>query len=491
MTIKKIGLSAIAATMVTTAAFAGTLTSTGTGKVAKELFQRATDLNVSIGKVLYKADINGSGTVNGPTFKYYVTDGNTSGITASDYVVVDQTDGDKTITSSGSLDSTSGALVFSAISDNTTVYNNHLYRLLEIGKAKNTISKVPVLVNQSQVDNMNVKVELWSTSGTEQLRDTANGKPYSLVAQYDVSCVSKFNNLINVENQSYTFVSTKHGALNDVNGSNGDVMNVKSDIMSFKVVKTAVDYGVGGNQSIMTISADDNTTLPTLISVVNDFAGHDVNNGAKFIALSDGTSELNVTDPASSHGTFDGLGASTNTYYVKLDVNGTGTIPPVTFTGNMHLKDANASYYPAAASYVAGEKIGAWKKFAYIAQIPGATANTNVETKLFVANRGCAAVIPEFTLVYGGKTTTIKASDIPAFASKSSIAANSQTIYKVSDIANYAATQGFAIGNGAFSVEITIPGNAEDFYVYAQAKNATDANGFKDLPVYNTSTRTY
>ena len=64
-----------------------------------------------------------------------------------------------------------------------------------------------------------------------------------------------------------------------------------------------------------------------------------------------------------------------------------------------------------------------------------------------------------------------------------SLTVDTQGLYNLADVLTEA-----GLPNGKYAVEIVIPGNAEDFYVYAQAKNV-NLGQFKDLPVYNTSTR--
>ena len=98
-----------------------------------------------------------------------------------------------------------------------------------------------------------------------------------------------------------------------------------------------------------------------------------------------------------------------------------------------------------------------------------------------------------FKLIKDGIAVTVVAPD--------PLGVNQQLVYKVKDIRGFevvdmdntqmGSTQNplsADLGDGVYAVEVILPGIAEDFYVYAQAKNI-DLGQFKDLPVYNTSNR--
>jgi len=488
MTINKTtAVSLAASTLLSGALFAGTLTTSGTGLVAEEIFQGATDLNVSIGAVSYAPTIGGSTSVNGATFKYSITGGTFAG-TANTLRVVDASDNNTVVSGLGQV--VNGNLVFSSIATGNTVYSDRKYEIRTVGDENNT-ANIPVTVQKGTVNGMTVCAELYSTSGTEVKVDEACNQPYSLAPQYNVYCETKLNNLINVENAATAFVATKHGALLTTDGTGGDVMNVLSDVLRFTVEKTAVDYGLDGNGSILSISADNNTSaFDVMITDTHNFASGTGNNDG-FTILANGTSELNVTDAETTlTDAFYGLGASKTTYTVQLDVNGTGTIPETVFKGNFYIQnnsvDTNTTYTPAATSYEADSVIGEWTNFAYIAQIPAVSYAPGVtKVNMYITNRSCSPVTPTVKLIRGGEISTVTLDAInPDTQAKTTIDA------LVGKAMLAAANAGNDLtGNQLpFAVEITIPGNAEDFYVGAQMINISNGAN-KDLPVYNTSER--
>jgi len=499
MTIKKIGLSMAVMTALASSAFAGTLVysdGSTSAKIASELYQLDNNVTVNLGTstryMEYTASLDGSGTVSDAAINLIFSSVVTKP-SGYKFVIADESDGNKTIAKEINYDSATGKVTFDSDSQYTIADGKKYIIALTDGNVNlddtltaGNIQEAQVSGSQSVHTAFGGNLEVWSTSGTETLRDTASMDFFTVVPQYKVTCDNKFNNLINVENSSLTFVSTKHGVLNDANGSSGDIAEVLSDIMRFTVTKTAVDFGLDGNGSVMSLSADNNTTFATAIAAgTTNFA--DDTGVVAINALGDATTEVNATDTFSLPSTFYGLGASTHTYTVNLKATGLAAIPATKFTGNFYIRDnrvdSNTTYTPADPSYSANTAAGEWAEFAYIAQIPSATTDSAVETKLKVVNRSCKDVTPIFKLVKDGVVTTVKAPSI--------VAVDSQVQFKLSDIVAKAIDEGASISaTGQYALEVTIPGNAEDFYVYAQSKNV-NVGQFKDLPVYNTSTRNY
>lgn len=500
MTIKKIGLSMAVMTALASSALAGTLVysdGSSSAKIAAELYQLDNNVTVNLGTaskyVEYTADLNGSGTVSDAAVNLIFSSKVTKA--ASDkFVIADEADGNKTVAKEIDYNEATGKITFDSDSAYTIADGKKYIIALTDGSVNlddnltiGDIIEAQVSGSQSVHTAFTGNLEVWSTSGTEDLRDTASMNFFTITPQYKVTCDNKFNNLINVENSSLTFVSTKHGVLNTPDGTTGDVAEVLSDIMRFTVTKTAVDFGLDGNGSVLNITADNNTTFPAaLASSSADFAT--VSSSMAVGASYDGTTDVNATDQhTTASDSFYGLGASTHTYTVNLKANGTAAIPATKFTGNFYIRnnqvDTNTTYTPADPTYSANTAVGEWNEFAYIAQIPSATTDSTVETKLKVVNRSCKDVTPIFNLVKDGVVTPVKAPSI--------VAVDSQVQYKLSDIVAKAIDEGASISaTGQYALEVTIPGNAEDFYVYAQSKNV-NVGQFKDLPVYNTSTRNY
>jgi len=511
--INKIATSVVASAFVLGgSAFAGDLKyNTGTGvingtdlRVAEELFVPNADIKL-IGDtysgaipayrynrpyMTYTADINGSESVSDATVNLKFTKGSISVPSAYKVVLVDKSDSNKIVAVQN--DSVDAKKIVLDSDDSYMIRNGHDYNIFvldeynaNLGATGITQSDDNAYINingsKADINGEVINLELWSASGTEQKRDTATVTMFTTTPQYKVSCETKLNNLINVENASTAFVSTKHGALNDVNGSNGDVMDVLSDVMRFNVEKFAVDIGLDGSRSRVEITSSKPISDA---NVTHNFIYDNMSGQGNWVSAN----KVQLDTINNQGGTYYGLDASTNTYTAKFTFDGNTTIPETKFTSNFYINydDVNPySTYTPAKDYTANTYMGEWKNFAYIAQVPGATNDDATKTKLFITNRSCKAVQPVITFIYEGKTVEITAS---------SIAVNTQGKILLDTLIDSHKADFTAAGiptRARYAIEITIPGNAEDFYIYAQAQNRTTTAATKDLPVYNTSTRTY
>lgn len=512
MTIKnKIATSIVASAILATGAFSadGTLTyqdGSANAVIAEELYQLSGEYNASImtntNAWLYTPSIDESGTVSDATVNMTLSAA-ISKTAATDEFLIYDTEDNNTIAVESSYDAATGIVKFDS-NGNVGFSNGKTYAIVvsDGGVAvEGTFTGADfgsaTTINGSKTvhSGLTAQLDVWTGSGDDILEDTAVLDVFSVTPQYKVACDNKFNNLINVENASMTFVSTKHGALSaiDINSTSADLMDVLSDVMRFTVTKTAVDFGLDGNGSTLLVSADNNTSFLTSILAGNgssNFADGAAGNAITINDMGSNYSDINVTDvttagPAASE-TFYGLGASVNTYTVNLAATGTNAIPATNFTANFYIwdniVDTNTTYTPADTSYVADAKVGEWSEFAYIAQIGAvsyAPGITNV--KFYVTNRSCKAVAPTVKLVRGGETLDVV---------MDTIAVDTQAKFTIDQVAAAAVAAGDTLpgASGPFAVEITLAGNAEDFYVAAQMDNGEK---IKDLPVYNTSTRSY
>ena len=495
MTIKnKIATSLVASALIATASFAGSLSyplsGTNGAKVAQELFELG-DYNATISqntnRLTYKAEVSPTefgGSISDPLINL-TFDGN---VTLAENHVFALVDDDNKTVAVQDEDPVNGVYRLQGNSD-TSVVDGKSYTIFTVdantavdANATNT-NQARLVGAESDFNAAKANLELWSTSGTPTKVDTASAKLFDTTPQYSVYCENKLNNLINVENGSFTFISTKHGALKDQNGSNGDIMNVLTDVMRFKVVKNAVDFGLDGNASVLAITADANMTnyMPT---VTSDFALVGTPDAAD---ITHSAYDINVTDNNGTDNGFVGNAAYSATYTVNFEVNGTAQVQPTKFYANFYINETGHDYNTTVTpkgDYTADAFVGSWEQFAYIAQISGATEDANTKTKLFITNRSCKAVNPIVKLIANGKTVDL---------TLDSIAVDSQGKFLLGNIitANKDAITAAGLSTtGRYAVEITIPGNAEDFYVYAQAQSKTDIAATKDLPVYSTSTRT-
>jgi len=259
-------------------------------------------------------------------------------------------------------------------------------------------------------------------------------------------------------------------------------MDVLSDVMRFNVEKFRVDIGLDGDKSKVVVTS----AKPMDANVTHNFLYDNMSGEGTWNATK---TEVTISTPSRSAApanTYYDLDASYNTYTAKFTFDGNTTIPETTFTSNFYINydDVNPdTTYVPAKKYTANTYMGEWQNFAYIAQIAGATNDDSTKTKLFITNRSCKAVSPVVTFIYEGKTVEVTAPSIPV---------NTQGKILLDTLIDNNAAAFSAAGiptRARYAIEITIPGNAEDFYVYAQAQSRTDLSATKDLPVYNTSTR--
>ena len=489
MTLKnKSAISLIASTILVSSLSAGSLQiGTGAGTIASELFQAYTDYNVSVigdtnattkTGLLHTASFTSPTTVSDPAWEFTFSSAVEANASVNLYMVDANTS--LIVSDAGSVNGTMLRFTSSAA---VNIVDGGNYRVVATKNTQNIGSQLstskPMTAKgatslmlygtQTALEAASVSLEVYSMSGTPKLSDTATLDLFSVTPEYTVTCKNKFDNLINVEDGSKSFVETSHGR--NAMSINQDANS--TDQLIFNVARANVDYSVGDNIGArMVFNSDANISLT--------YGG--AMTLSTWTASSDARGDdFNLTATAAI-----AKGANAD-YTVTYTTDGNNSLPVSNFTATYYVDyaDYNTTVTPAGSSSINGS-VGSWNQFAYIAQVAGATANSNIKTKLFITNRGCASVVPQFTLVYGGATTTVSAASITG---KTSIAPDTQTIYTVNEIADVAIANGFDVGTGALSVEITVAGNAEDIYVYAQSKNQSSADGFKDLPVYNTSTR--
>ena len=490
---KKSAISIAASTLLASVLSAGTLQiGTGEGTIASELFQAYSDYNVSVigdnnatvsTGLLHTASFTSPTTVSDPAWEFTFSNSIEANATAFFYMMDANTSA--IVSDAGTIN---GNMLRFTSDATVNIVDGGYYRVVALDGAQAiayvvaTSDEIPTTSktlnmygSKTALEAATVSLEVYSMSGTPKLSDTATLDLFTVTPEYTVTCVNKFNNLIDATDSSLTFVETSNGR--HANAVGLDLNN--TDQMVFNVARASVDYSVGDNIGArLVVDVDANASISLAGAATMSATGWDGSVDAKGF-------DFNLTALAASTVA---KGANKD-FTITYETNGTKALSATNFTATYYVDfaDYNTTVTPAGSSSITGS-IGEWQKFAYIAQIGGATANSNIKTKLFITNRSCAAVVPQFTLVYGGMTTTVSAADVTG---KTSVAADSQVIYTVNEIADVAIANGFDVGTGALSVEVTVPGNPEDFYVYAQSKNASSADGFKDLPVYNTSTRSY
>jgi len=493
MNTKKIIFSLIASALLTTASYAtagvgsGKLNlSGGSGAITTEYGMKYGAVQaLDLGNLRYTANILGSGSVSDALIRLDLTDTNLSSTDNANFV-----SGETVLVNESNE-------TIATYDKKVTLSDGHTYFLFDGDATKSIVDGIVYRIAESKDNNDSVsntysfntgknelQLNVYSTSGTEEERDLAKGiVTTSESAQFSSSCVSKYNGLINFEDFRQSFVSTSH---DNVVGDTSDGY-ATGDTMVFTLSN---NRGTGlyleGNATTITFHSTniDGTVVNTDNNFTSAASGW---TGLIFGVKPDGTrtEDGNFTYTTDGNLTFtlsatEAIVPGTTTYYATLDSNGSVGISPVYFTGaqiNIEggLVDGNDTNIQPMANQNPTEKIdlGAWHNHAYIGQIPAVTNDANVKSKIFVVNRSCAVAKPEFRFIKDGVVTSVEGT---------TIAVNAQNVYKVTDLLKAA-----NLVDGRYAVEVVLPGTAEDFYVHAQAKGTSGF--FKDLPVYNTSSR--
>ena len=345
----------------------------------------------------------------------------------------------------------------------------------------------------------NIEWNVYSNSGTAERRDYVAMPLYYVVKdQFSIVCRSDFDGLINWENGRKSFVANKHDVDSNVNGfiPMTDVQDTVTDSLIFTISNLAGRTGLASLGSANPCGAHafdtwlEGNATEFDISSTGDLTSANIPDAQRTLTSSsanvaDGTGAYRTNHLTTFTTAAEPIPFGTTEYTIRFNnmvgYGSNAVIPATSFTGNVDLEaDSNGStYLHPQVSMPNDHSVGEWRDHAYIAQIAGASVLTGVnDTKVFIVNRSCVVVTPQFKLIKDGVVT-------PVTTGVASINVNNQGVYKVSKMIS-----DMNLAEGAYALEVTLPGIAEDFYMYAQVKNTSGANTqFKDLPVYNTSTR--
>ncbi|HIP12722.1 MAG TPA: hypothetical protein EYG73_08395 [Arcobacter sp.] len=370
----------------------------------------------------------------------------------------------------------------------------------------------------SSIEDRSIEWDIYTNNGTPVLRDhSAWNFDYEVHPQFLVACKGKLDALINWENDAKSFVVTKHGpdtteAATVIAGTSANGLDVYSTVLDrltytldnlggwddrgHTVCTTTFDRWLEGNETEITVTAQDNnfSTLPADFLVSSTLEALHTSGdtlGAAIPVAFDPTYRI-ATFTTDDVDMLKGL----TTFTAEFDFS-VGYVTPNSqiganhFVGNMDLEGAKAvpadQVNPARNTDLTeiSANIGEWMNHSYIAQIAGATDGSLVTSKVFIVNRSCLAATPTIKLIKDGQVSVYKAN--------ATLAVDKQEVYTLTNIRNL---NGFTLvdgpdrsaDEGLYAVEVILPGVAEDFYVYAQALRM-DTKQFKDLPVYNTSSR--
>jgi len=425
--------------------------------------------NPTLGNIRYISTIQNPVSVSDASFQFDFSDTNITDAMLTGTRIQDMNSTDLSTFVASYESMTSGNIaVYKKLNNDTGVVNTERNFIIQAKESNGTIIGSTIeygFVNGGD----SVSVEVWSASGTAKKRDSATFTvtPSNTTPQFKFSCVGKYDALINFENNGDTFVATGHGHADEKS----------QDTVVFEINNADTPtYSVDGNATEIIISADD-VNLSSLGFVAADFnlTGKDKDGN-----IHAGTATL--VAPSDIHFTITNkIPSGLSTWYATIADTNVTTAKATKFTMKSINLEGNTTAHPSI-EYTAITEAGEWKRHAFIAQIPGATQTTTTQTKLFIVNRSCAAVIPKFKLIKDGTVSMVDGT---------SIAVDTQQKVTLATLITKANDEGASpqLENGRYAVEIILPGIAEDFYVYAQAQGVLSTSITKDLPVYNTSVR--
>lgn len=502
MNTQKLTLSLIASAFLTTTAFAaGTLNlSGGSGASTTEYIEKYGNTNaLNLGDIIYTADIGGSGSVSDALIRLDLTDTN---LTSTAHAALD------TINSGGPARLVNEDNETVGIYDKKIAVNGRIYFLFDGDATKSIVDGIDyrianddnssVSITYGFVTGTAVKLDVYSTSGTEELRDEAEGTvSTSETKQFKTNCVAKFDGLINFENFRQSFVNSTHdNVATDTTDRTG-----LTDTLVFTVDNArGTGNSLDGNSSVLSLFTVSDATK-SVVNVDNNFSNATEWTVSVNQVDPDGTSTVSPITDTAANSAFDNateldynvtngkldisfadaeIKDGLTTFYVSFSSATAETIAPVRFVNSSFAieggeADGNNSIAPARNTGTEDADLGLWQDHAYIAQIAGATQDAATQTKLFIVNRSCAAVTPMFRLVKDGVVTEIEGTEIATDVQQRTLLSTLLTKANLAD--------------GRYALEIILPGIAEDFYVYAQAQGKANKAITKDLPINDTSDR--
>ena len=472
MTIKNITLSAIAATVMTTAAFAGTVSNPGNvGLIGQEKISLS-DVNVSAifggafatpsTAVEYVPTGIPATSLKNPIFKFTFTnaknitpssttavfevvDGNASNATTANYKMVA-----KTPQISGSNNE---IISFNAVDSNTYAYNNKTYVVADSNTtdANGTASVVATVVKGSTSD-VTLQAELYSGDSQAQA-DLAPATSIAKVgAEYVGSVTQKFDARIDASNSFKLFYDQN---------SDGTTLKADDAIINLHKNATLAGASLGVSNINLDVLFDQNTstyiTSQSGLTTLND---------------------LNVTGAITGFNT--GTSAHDSNTTLTLTNNGTAEIKKTQFTAHAYVVSGTNKFDVIAKS---AKNAGEWSIYGYNAQIPNVASTSAVDVTMKFTNRSSIPADIFFTLIDPkGTVVTLNSKD---YAEIASIPADQTGTYKASTLVPLAIAKDANFdASGSFSVEVSIPTTPTNVYGMASFKNLT-LGQFKDLPVYN------
>lgn len=460
MTMKKLGMSAVVASMLTTAVYAsGTISVEGGPITAATEFldNSAVDVNLTRSFLYTNGMTLATASEAGFELKFDVTPTSDGNLTVQDF------DTNETVADFDRVDGNS--IIFSAAT-NANIQRNKKYKVVSddnttvgAGAISLTIPKGTTTLTATLIVSDNTGVNVL---------DNPSANVIDIKPQLSGSFSTKLNAQIDAANGFLVFATNSPTTTSDT------YSYIYSSIrdMDIPVTVTAVDYVVSSDTNLSTYTV---TQANTSATTTGAWGNGDFTNTVN---------DTNITMAASA-GNQDNNGSIEQ--LVTLNIAPTAAMKVVDFKAT-----GKATYTAGAVTGVtktlfADVDAGTWTIFGYNAQIPNVAGLTTHDTTMKFTNRSSLDTNIYFTLIDpDGTVATLNSVDNPTVAA---LPSNTTGTYKASKLLALVTDTAFN-KTGSVSVEVSIPTTPSAVYGMASFKNIT-LGQFKDLPVYNSSTLGY
>ena len=455
MTIKKIGLSALAATMMASSAVAGTLTlDSNATSVASELL---VDNNATLGTVGIQAEYTPSLTAGVQDGKLLVTfEGGT--ITEVPTGFVRNIDTNKTVGLNPQLAGQNSQKLIFDLNDTVNDYN-------QLKLVADTVLGTDT--------NMSIKLKMISANGITMKMELLDNVDDSLDIS-DIKTLASTETEWDVKVGSTVFDALIDAAGGFLNFTTDGANSQSSDYSLITVTNNSVDQNTTDLDLNVTLISD--TNLTTMVSTMKL-------NGSNMSAAG-----INAAGQYTFTGSIANI-TGAGDYNITLDSNGSAVLAKTDFQVSVSSDNVggNANF---AGTYLTKAPFGEWGIYGYSAQIPNVRTKDGVyDTYVNITNTSAISADAVFTIlpkVDGSHSTE----DDTCTYNAGSIPKNSQSKYNFKDILAASDCSEAVKSSVNFSVELAVPTKPNDVYVNAYTKNSS-INDFIVLPVYNTSDNSY
>jgi len=462
MTMKKIGLSVLASSLIATSAIAGTASvDSNASTIAEELVYgqdfntTSVDLNTT-----YKPTLTAG--VNDGKLLVTFTNGRVQSVTDT-MLVYNQTQG-KIVGNNPQLSGQNSQKLTFDINDSINDYDTLFLADSDDGNASTHEVNASIVLDVLK-DSTSVGMEYQLLDNIDNSLDTANaGTVVTTKKQWDVSIAStnKFDAQIDAASSFLKFIS-------DSNTNN----TTTTDVGTITITQNAVAVGTGDLTLNVKSFSDYNTSTSgtwTTDLTVGSFTAAAIDYSAGVHTI-----DQNIT-------VNENLAGVDNNYTTTMVSLVTDEIKETTFKASVNALSAtnNPSF---AKAYLDKDDFGAWTIYGYHAKVPAASASSDTDTVLTVVNtqtKGTAAQDIYLTLIDAdGNECSLNST--MGLASVAQVKPGSKNKYKLGAMLSECTN----VSGTAYAIEFNVPTTPTDIYSQAAVLNTSAGRDTKALPVYN------